>query len=44
MKYKQWKVAAPCPPGQQALEAAGLPPLLAGLLSARGIVRPEEAR
>ena len=44
MKYKQWQVALPCPAGQQELEEAGLPPLLAGLLAARGIVRPEEAR
>lgn len=44
MKYKQWQVAQPCPAGQQELEESGLPPLLAGLLAARGIVRPEEAR
>jgi single-stranded-DNA-specific exonuclease len=44
VKYKQWQVALPCPAGQQELEEAGLPPLLAGLLAARGIVRPEEAR
>ena len=44
MKYKQWQVAAPCPEGQRELEQAGLPPLLAGLLAARGVVRPEEAR
>ena len=44
MKYKQWQVAAPCPEGQRALEQAGLSPLLAGLLAARGITRPEEAR
>ncbi|NBI65682.1 single-stranded-DNA-specific exonuclease RecJ [Pseudoflavonifractor sp. 60] len=44
MKYKQWKVAPPCPRGQRALEEAGLPPLLAGLLSARGITHGEEAR
>lgn len=44
MKYKQWQVAAPCPEGQRALEQAGFPPLLAGLLSARGIERPEDAR
>ena len=43
MKYKQWQVAAPCPEGRLALERAGLSPLLAGLLSARGIVRPEDA-
>ena len=44
MKYKQWQVTAPCPEGQRELEQAGLPPLLAGLLAARGVVRPEEAR
>ena len=44
MKYRQWKVAPPCPEGQRELEEAGLPPLLAALLSSRGVVRPEEAR
>ena len=44
MKYKQWQVAAPCPEGQWELEQAGLPPLLAGLLAARGVTRPEDAR
>ena len=44
MKYRQWKVAPPCPEGQWELEEAGLPPLLAALLSSRGVVRPEEAR
>ena len=44
MKYKQWQVAAPCPDGQLALEHAGFPPLLAGLLAARGVVLPEDAR
>ena len=44
MKYKQWRVAAPCPEGQWALERTGLPPLLAGLLAARGVTRPEAAR
>ena len=44
MKYKQWQVAEPCPEGQAALERAGFPPLLAGLLAARGVVRPEDAR
>ena len=44
MKYKRWQVADPSPEGQAVLEAAGLPPLLAGLLAARGVVRPEEAR
>ena len=44
MKYKQWQVAPPCPEGQLALERAGYPPLLAGLLAARGVSGPEEAR
>ena len=44
MKYRQWKLAAPCPQGQQVLEQAGLPPLLAGLLAARGADSVEKAR
>ncbi len=44
MKYKQWQVAAPCPEGQRGLEEAGLPPLLAGLLAARGMTDPEQVR
>ena len=44
MKYKQWQVASPCPEGQLALERAGYPPLLAGLLAARGVSGLEEAR
>lgn len=44
MKYKQWQVAAPCPEGQRRLEEMGLPPLLAGLLAARGTVEPGEVR
>ncbi len=44
MKYKQWQVAPPCPEGQLALERAGFPPLLAGLLAVRGVAGPEEAR
>lgn len=44
MKYKQWRVAPPCPEGQLTLERAGLPTLLAGLLAARGVTRPEQAR
>ena len=44
MKYRQWQVAPPCPEGQAALERAGYPPLLAGLLAVRGITAPEEAR
>ena len=44
MKYKQWQVAAPCPEGQRGLEEAGLPPLLAGLLAARGMTDRSEVR
>ena len=44
MKYKQWQVAAPRPEEQEALERMGLPPLLAGLLAARGVDSPEKAR
>ena len=43
MKYKQWNVAAPCPVGAKALYDAGLSPLLATVLSARGIASAEEA-
>ena len=44
MKYKQWQVAVPCPEGQRGLEGLGLPPLLAGLLAARGMTDPEQVR
>ncbi len=37
-------MAPPCPEGQLTLERAGLPTLLAGLLAARGVTRPEQAR
>lgn len=43
MKYKQWQVAAPSCEDQAILESAGIPPLLAGILAARGIVQPEQA-
>ena len=43
MKYRQWAVAPPRPQARAALEAAGLPPLLAGILAARGIDTPEAA-
>ena len=35
MKYKQWQLASPRPQAQRALEEAGIPTLLAGLLTAR---------
>jgi len=44
VKYKQWKVASPCPEGRAALEEAGVPALLAAILSARGIHTWEAAR
>ena len=44
MKYKQWTVAPPCPEGEQALIGDGLSPLLAKVLSARGITTSAEAR
>lgn len=44
MKFKQWQVAPPCPDGRRALEESGLSPLLAAVLSARGVTDPEEAR
>ncbi len=43
MKYKQWNRAA-CPSGsRQAMEAAGIPPLAAMVLCARGLDTPEKA-
>ena len=43
MKYKQWNRAA-CPPGgRRAMEAAGIPPLAAMVLCARGLDTPEKA-
>ena len=44
MKYRQWNIAPPCPAGEQALIQAGVSPLLARILSARGISTGEEAR
>ena len=43
MKYKQWSVAPPCAEGEQALVRAGLSPLLAKVLSARGVTTGEQA-
>lgn len=44
MKYKRWNVAPPCPEAQAKLEEAGLSPLLAAVLSARGIRTFDQAR
>ncbi len=43
MKYEQWHVAPDQPEARAALEAMGLPPLLAALLAARS-VSPAQAR
>ena len=44
MKYASWHMAPPCPEGRAALEEAGLPSLLAGVLAARGVTGPDQAR
>ena len=44
MKYKQWRVASSCPEVRRTLEAAGVSPLLAELLAARGVKTLPEAR
>ena len=44
MKYKSWNIAPPCPQAQAVLEGAGMPTLLAAVLSARGIRTWEEAQ
>jgi len=43
MRYKDWVVAPPCPEGERALTGAGLSPLLAKVLSARGITTAGQA-
>ena len=42
MRYKQWKIAHPSPEGRAQLERAGIPSLLACVLSARGVTEPEQ--
>ena len=44
MKYEHWRLASPCPEGRRALEEAGLPSLLAGVLAARGVTEAGQAR
>lgn len=44
MKYKKWDQAAPERSAVQALAGAGLPPLAATVLCARGLSTPEAAR
>lgn len=43
MRYKQWKITHPSPEGRAQLERAGIPSLLACVLSARGVTEPEQA-
>ena len=44
MKYRQWSVASPDAALRSALEGAGLPPLLASILAARGIHSGDQAQ
>ena len=44
MRYQEWRVAAPSRAAREELEQAGVPPLLAAVLSARGIRSREEAQ
>ena len=44
MKYKQWNRAASAPQARAAMEAAGVPPLAALTLCARGLDTVEKAR
>ncbi|MBO5339967.1 MAG: single-stranded-DNA-specific exonuclease RecJ [Oscillospiraceae bacterium] len=44
MKYKTWKTAAPDLQGRAALEREGVHPLVAAVLSARGLRSVEQAR
>jgi len=44
LKFKQWKVAAPNPEAREELGGAGIPPLLASVLSSRGIQDLDQAR
>ena len=44
MRYQEWRVAAPSRAAREELERAGIPSLLAAVLSARGIRTWEEAR
>ena len=44
MRYQKWNIAPPCPDGRRSLEDAGVPSLLAAVLSARGVSSLEQAR
>ena len=44
MRFQYWKIARPSPEGRAELERAGVPSLLAAVLSARGVTDPEQAK
>ncbi|MGM9607923.1 MAG: single-stranded-DNA-specific exonuclease RecJ [Oscillospiraceae bacterium] len=44
MKYKQWNICTPRTEDCQAMVSAGIPPLPAAVLCARGLDTPEKAR
>ena len=44
MKYKQWNLCPPRGEACQAMVAAGIPPLPAAVLCARGLDTPDKAR
>ncbi len=44
MRYKTWRTARPDPEGRAALEREGVHPLVAAVLSARGLCSMEQAR
>ncbi len=44
LKYEKWETVPPHPEAKRKLEEAGITPLMAAVLSARGIETPEDAR
>ena len=44
MKYKEWNYLPGAPGARRALEGAGIPPLAAAVLAARGLSDPDEVR
>ena len=44
MKYQEWRTAACDPAARRSMERAGVPPLAALTLCARGLDTPEQAR
>ena len=43
MKYQRWNISQGAPEARQALEEAGLPPLLSAVLAARGVTSATQA-